>query len=639
MKFPSSVLLSLYTLSVFPRDNGSALLVSGFVPQQFTFPVSSSRISSPAISTTTTTTITIPRESRTARFDSAVVNGAEGKTTVVVETEGYKVETTERGPNVPGPVHTLTFHSIPGQADDVPPLVLETGKIGRQAAGAVELTRGDTVLYSTCARDPGPKEDINFLPLSVEHQERFSSAGMTSGSYNKRDGRPAEHEILTCRLIDRPLRPLITKGWSHETQLLNWVLSYDGVRSCDPLAITASAAALYISDVPLTKPVAAVMVGYIDEKFVINPSNVEMEKSRLQLVVAGTKDGIMMIEGAADFLPESIMIDAVKFGHDGIKSLCDGIEAYGKVIGVEKKLDTIKPPVEGLQEKVDELMTDKVDEMYAARGTKKEVGKLMWELQNEAQATLEEYFPEEPIAVGNAFKDLLCRRMFVLGKEKGLRCDGRKLDEIRPLDMETGHLPRVHGSALFTRGETQAIATATLGGSGMRQKIDNIAGTKEKRFYLQYTFPPSCVGETGRVGMPGRREVGHGNLAERYVLLLLVSSFFSPVCIGKSRLTLFSLSQCFVSHATIRRRLSLYHSFGVINHRIPWLQFNGQCLWRIFGPDGRWSSREKRRGRNSDGTFGGRSHEGRGGRQCYHFNRYSRDRGCPRNNGFQGCRG
>lgn len=438
------------------------------------------------------------------------------KEPVILQTEAvFTVTTTERDPKVPGPVHTLTFNSIPGQEDNVPPIVIETGKIGRQAAGAVEVTRGDSVLYATAARDKSPKENIDFLPLSVEHLERFSSAGLTSGSYNKRDGRPAEHEILTCRLIDRPLRPLINGGWRHETQLLSWVLSYDGVRSCDPLAITASATALYISDVPLTKAVAAVNVGYVNDQLIINPTNEQMEESRLHLTVAGTKDGIMMIEGAADFLPEDIMIQAVKFGHDAIIGLCEGIEELAKLVGNEKKVDTIKPPVENLQERVDEQMTERVDAMYAAGENKEESGKLMKELSLAVLEELAEEFPEEEVAIKGALKDLLCRRMFLLGKEKGLRCDGRQLDEIRVLDMEAGFLPRVHGSALFTRGETQAIATATLGDSGMRQKIDKIDGTESKRFYLQYTFPPSCVGETGRVGAPGRREVGHGNLAER----------------------------------------------------------------------------------------------------------------------------
>lgn len=422
----------------------------------------------------------------------------------------FRIETTQNGP-ADGAVHTLTVNL----SSDSPPLVFETGKVGRQAAGAVVLTRGDTVLYSTASRDDKPKEDIDFLPLSVEHQERFSSVGMTSGSYNKRDGRPAEHEILTCRLIDRPLRPLISSGWRHETQLLSWVLSYDGIRSCDPLAITSSATALYLSDVPLVKPVAAVNVGYINETLVMNPTLAQMEESTLHLTVAGTKDAILMIEGAADFLPESTMIEALKFGHDIIKTQCNAIEEFAKVAGKEKNFETIVSPPEGLQDRVDELFTERIDSMYSLETNKEGMGEVMSTLSSAVVTELEEEFPDEKTALKNAFKDLLCRRMFIKAKETGKRCDGRTLTEIRRLDMEAGLLPRVHGSALFTRGETQCIATATLGDSGMKQMIESIDGKRAKPFYLQYTFPPSCVGETGRVGMPGRREVGHGNLAER----------------------------------------------------------------------------------------------------------------------------
>ena len=430
----------------------------------------------------------------------------------------FSIKTTNTGPDG-SPVHTLTFHSIPGQDTETAPTILQTGKIGRLTAGAVEVIRGDTVLYATAAYDDDPK-DVDFLPLSVEHQERFSSAGMTSGSFNKRDGRPAEHEILTCRLIDRPIRPLITDGWRHETQLLSWVLSYDGERSCDPLAIVASAAALYISDIPLTKPVAAVLVGMTpDGRFVINPKDDIMETSRLNLILAGTADAVLMIEGEADFLPEKTFIDAVQFGHTAVVTICQGIQALGEVAGLPKRVDTIQPPIPGLKERVNEVMTERVDAMYAVVGNKKYKGTFMGALYDDVVTDLQDEFPNATKTdLYGALKSLLCQRMFVRAKELGLRGDGRKMNEIRPLTMETGLLPRVHGSALFTRGETQALATATLGDNGMRQKIDKISGLEEKRFYLQYTFPPSCVGETGRVGMPGRREVGHGNLAERALI-------------------------------------------------------------------------------------------------------------------------
>jgi polyribonucleotide nucleotidyltransferase len=463
----------------------------------------------------------------------------------------------------------------------MPDIVLQTGKIGRQAAGAVTLTCGDSVLLATAARDDKPKSDLNFVPLSVEHQERFSSAGLTSGSYNKRDGRAAEHEILTCRLIDRPLRPLMDHGWRHETQILSWVLSYDGIRSCDALAILSSATALYLSDVPLSKPVAAVQVGILvvahnnkhstnsnssddddddrsnsnDDKpdasssssyeYILNPTNEEMQDSPLNLIVAGTADGILMIEGAADFLSEQVMLEALEFGHKAIRVYCQGVEALAQAVNHSKMTKaaaaattdadnaapvvvniknyaTIQTPPPGLQERVDELYTAKIDEMYAMGGNKEAQGKIMSALQKSVVEELQLEYPTDDSSslymIQDAFKDLLCRRMYLRAKETGLRSDGRRLDEIRRLDMTVGLLPRVHGSALFTRGETQVIATATLGDASMRQKIDKIDGLEEKRFYLQYSFPPSSVGETGRVGAPGRREVGHGNLAERALI-------------------------------------------------------------------------------------------------------------------------
>jgi polyribonucleotide nucleotidyltransferase len=287
------------------------------------------------------------------------------------------------------------------------------------------------------------------------------------------------------------------------------------------LAIIASSTALYLSDIPLTKAVAGVMVGYDTEAdtFLLNPTHEEMSNSTLQLIVAGTMDAVLMIEGAAEFLPESTMVRAVKFGHDAIRAICVAVEALAETMGVQKKMDTLVLPPAGLQERVNELMTEKVDKMYEGGGTKTTQGPIMKVLKKELTETLKaqdgEDFVYSSNDIANAFKDLLCRRMFVRAKETGKRCDGRGLEEIRHLSMETGFLPRTHGSAIFTRGDTQVVATATLGDSGMRQKIDKIDGTEEKRFYLQYTFPPSCVGETGRVGAPGRREVGHGNLAER----------------------------------------------------------------------------------------------------------------------------
>jgi len=443
--------------------------------------------------------------------------------------EPYTIETTYDGPNN-GAVHTLTFAAFDSDDD----LVVETGRMGRQASGAVTVTRGDSVLYATASHDRDPTP-LDFVPLQVEHQERFSSVGTTSGSYTKRDGRPAEHEILTCRLMDRPLRPMVDESWRYETQVLSWVLSYDGVRSCDPLAVLSGAACTWLSAVPLKRPVAAAQVGYINETFVVNPTVTQWKESQLQLTVAGTQDAILMIEGAADFLPESVFLEAIQFGHGYIQTLCKGLEAFKvhveSIDGVKEAPegpDTALP--EGLQDAVDAAYTERVDAMYKNGGSKKEQGLLMNGLYTTITDDFAEQFgPDNKAKI--ALKDLLRRRMFDVAQETGKRGDGRKLNEIRAIDVTTSMLPRVHGCALFTRGETQALASATLGTSGMKQRVESIDGTDQKRFYLQYTFPPSCVGETGRIGMPGRREVGHGNLAERALIPTLPSEEDFPYAI------------------------------------------------------------------------------------------------------------
>jgi polyribonucleotide nucleotidyltransferase len=310
-------------------------------------------------------------------------------------------------------------------------------------------------------------------------------------------------------------------------------LSYDGVRTCDPLAITASAAALWLSDVPLSKPVAAAMVGYIDGQLVLNPTLEQMKHSRLNLTIAGTRDAVLMIEGAADFLPESLMVDAVSFGHDAIKVQCLGLEELGKVAGKVKKYDTIDPFPEGLHEHMERSYASAVDAIYASGGpgSKADQSSATSALSSLVMEEMELLYPDEKYAIKSELKSLMCRRMYDLASSTSTRIDGRRLDEIRAIDADVGLFPRVHGSALFTRGQTQVVATATLGDSGMRQKIDRISGMEQKRFYLQYTFPPSCVGETGRVGAPGRREVGHGNLAERALIPALPSEEDFPYAI------------------------------------------------------------------------------------------------------------
>ncbi|GMH79807.1 hypothetical protein TrST_g3481 [Triparma strigata] len=406
----------------------------------------------------------------------------------------------------------------------------ETGGIGRQASRALTLTRNtNSIIYSTTCRSQLPT-DKDFLPLSIDYQTRFSSAGLTSGGYNKRDGRPSELEILVSRIIDRPLRPLIDSRWKHDTQVLSWVLSYGGGKSLSTMAICVNAASVYLSDVPMKKAVAGVMVGYVNETFVINPSREVMEESLLELVVAGTEDAVLMIEGAAEFLSEEIMIEAIEFGHAEIKKICVALEEFKEHLGVERYTETLEDPDPKIDSAVSSLMSSDVDAAYKA-STKSEQVLMIDEAYRKVVEVLEPDFPNSKNHLKKSLKTLFEQKMYHLAKTTGGRVDGRSLSEVRPLDVRMGMLPRVHGSSLFTRGETQALATTTLGDKGMAQKIDSLDGGVGKRFYLQYTFPPSCVGETGRVGAPGRREIGHGNLAERALVPTIPSEADFPYTI------------------------------------------------------------------------------------------------------------
>ncbi|CAM9982025.1 unnamed protein product [Pylaiella littoralis] len=382
---------------------------------------------------------------------------------------------------------------------------------------------GETVVYSTACTDRKATTSA-FSPLRVDYMERFSAAGMTSGGYNKRDGRASDQETLVSRLMDRPLRPAMHPGWFHETQLLSWVLSYDTVHPPVPLAITAASAALALSNVPLVRAIAGVTVGMDSEgELVVNPEMAVAAMSPLNLTIAGTADGVLMIEGESDFIGEEDMMRAIEVGHAAVKDLCLGIEEWSEVAGKEKKTDTLRLPPDGLDEIMVRDFQDKADAALFDSGEGKgDQSSAMRELTKLTKEALEVAEGEEPgngryssYDVSTALKKLYSNRLRTVVKETGRRCDGRRTDEVRPISIETGLLPRTHGSCLFTRGDTQAIATVTLGGSGSSQKTDGITGMIMKHFYLQYTFPPSCVGETGRIGGPGRREVGHGALAEK----------------------------------------------------------------------------------------------------------------------------
>ncbi|KAG5186243.1 polyribonucleotide nucleotidyltransferase [Tribonema minus] len=362
------------------------------------------------------------------------------------------------------------------------------------------------MLYTTACADSSAGL-LDFAPLKVDYQERFSSAGMTSGGYNKRDGRASEKEVLVSRLIDRPLRPMIAQGWTHETQLITWVVSYDGSRPPEPLAITSASASLCLSQVPMRRAVAGVTVGMDGEgNYVVNPDKAIADESRLTLSLAGTAEGVLMIEGACDFLTEEQMVSAIEAGHAAVREICLGLEAWAAEVGRPKQLDTLRKVPEALKKALEEQFQDKIDAVDSEAHA-------LLTLSNAAEGDTHERF--EGVDVCVALKKLWASRLRKMVHEGGRRSDGRRPNEVRPISIETSVLARTHGSALFTRGETQALATVTLGGSSMAQKTEGIDGSQSKRFYLQYTFPPSCVGEVGRVGAPGRREVGHGNLAER----------------------------------------------------------------------------------------------------------------------------
>ena len=391
-------------------------------------------------------------------------------------------------------------------------LILETGKIARQADGAVIATCGETVVISTVVGAKKVNEEIDYFPLSVNYQEKYYAAGKIPGGYFKREARPTESETLISRLIDRPIRPLFPEGFRNEVQVLPTVLSYDHENEADILSIIASSAALAISGLPFQGPVAASRVGYINDKYVLNPSKEQLKESKLNLVVAGTKDAVLMVESEASGLNEKQMLDAVKFGHENFSPVIKAIENLKKKCGKEEwKIE--EKDYSKLSKKISKELTKDLEKAFSEKDKKKRS-----ELVNLATEKCKSLFEEDKtyseleilLQLKNLEKDIV--RTKILKTKK--RIDGRGLSDVRPIKCEVGVLPRTHGSALFTRGETQALVTVTLGTTEDEQRIESLEGQKRVRFMLHYNFPPFSVGETGRIGT-GRREVGHGKLAWR----------------------------------------------------------------------------------------------------------------------------
>lgn len=413
--------------------------------------------------------------------------------------------------------HSITI-SIGGRS-----ITFETGKIARQANAAVMVRSGDTMLLSTACMG-APLPDANFLPLRVDYQEKFSSAGKTLGGFIKREGKPTEKEVLTCRLIDRPIRPMFEEGFYTDTQVITTVFSYDGIHQTEPLAICAASAALTLSDIPFIKPIGAVRVGMVEDRFIINPTLEEMESSVLDLVLAGTEDAILMIEGYCDFLTEEQIMEAIEEGHEAIKIICQKLSDWQQVIGKPKNRESLRFMPQGLLEEVEALMREPLQS--AIRMTKKEEREKALAVINDM--VNKKLLPEEnplyaPYDVEAAIKKTTAHHMRQMILKENKRCDGRRTEDVRPIYIDLGLLPRTHGSALFTRGETQTIAVCTLGGETMGQRYEDLNTDGIRRFYLQYTFPPFCVGEAGRMGPPGRREIGHGKLAERALVAAIPS--------------------------------------------------------------------------------------------------------------------
>lgn len=394
-------------------------------------------------------------------------------------------------------------------------LSLETGRFAKQANGAVMVRYGDTMVLVTAVAANEAAPDQDFFPLQVEYREKTSAAGKIPGGFIKREGRPTEKEILSARIVDRPIRPLFPKDFKNETQIIAFVLSYDGENDADILAAVGASAALTISDIPFLGPVSEVRVGRVDGQWIVNPTFQQLQVSDMELVVAGTEDSIMMVEGEAKEISEEDLLTALDFAHQEIKKIVqlqlELQEAAGKIkkVVVEKVIDA------ALLEDVTKFAYDKFkDIVYSVLSKEERIAKNE-ELKQLVLAEFAEKYPESEKIMGEILhdmeKDLMRKRIL----EDGIRLDGRNTKQVRPITIELGILPRTHGSALFTRGETQSLTTVTLGTKNDEQTVEGLLDEYTKKFMLHYNFPPFSVGEVGRMSGVGRREIGHGNLAER----------------------------------------------------------------------------------------------------------------------------
>ena len=399
-------------------------------------------------------------------------------------------------------------------------LEFETGRFAKQADGAVMVRYADTMVLATVVSVKEPKKDADYFPLQVEFREKLSAAGKIPGGFKKREGPPSDKEILSARLIDRPIRPMFPNNYTCETQVVVTVFSSDQQNDADVLGACAASAALMISDAPFDGPIAEVRVGRVDGKFVINPTFDELETSDMDLTVAGTETSILMVEGEGREISEKDMLAALAFGHESIKAICQIQKEFAKAVAKQKR---VIAPVERNKDIVNDVETMaavKIREYSHSVLTKDQRSDAKNQIVTTVLESLKEKYPEQESEIKEILHDIEKREMREMILAEGKRLDGRGLKDIRPISIELGILPRAHGSTLFTRGETQSFTTVTLGTKEDEQKTDGLIEKDPRRFMLHYNFPPFSVGEVGRLGT-GRREIGHGNLAERSLINLI----------------------------------------------------------------------------------------------------------------------
>ena len=401
-------------------------------------------------------------------------------------------------------------------------LKIESGQIARQAGGSVFISYGDTAILATVCCSSEPREGIDFLPMQVEYREKHYAGGKIPGGFFKREAKPTDAEVLTSRLTDRPIRPLIPKNYRHELQIMLTTMSYDGVNTPDVVAAIGASAALLLSPVPFDGPIASVKVGLIDGEYVLNPTHEQMESSDLDLMVTGKKDKICMIEGGSNFVPEKTILEALDVAMEGINDIVDLQMEFSEHFDNSYEVVETKILSDEIEKSLEDAYAGKIEKIFdidSKQARDDEYDAIVKEA-SEPFVDDEVMYPEVKNHIKIMFKNAV--RKTVLDKK--VRVDGRGLEDIRDISIVPSILPRVHGSALFTRGETQSIAALTLGSSRDEQIIDSMASDYKKSFLLHYNFPPYCVGETGRIGFTNRREIGHGHLAERSLKPILPSS-------------------------------------------------------------------------------------------------------------------